>query len=65
MDDQRAAVEALVHDGVLSAEIFAWEDVGLPAKTLVCIGEVLCVCVCVCACMCACVCAFRIKEENS
>ena len=49
INDQRVAVEALDHDGVLSAEIIGWEGIGLPAKTLVCIGEVATACaVCVC-----------------
>lgn len=34
-------VESLEHDGVLSTEVIRWEGVGLPAKPLISIGQVL------------------------
>ena len=52
VDDQGVAVEALDHDGVLSAKVISWKGICLPAETVICIGEVLCVCVCVCVCVC-------------
>ncbi len=34
-------VEALQHDGVLRAQVISGQGVGLPAKPLVCIGQIL------------------------
>ena len=63
--DERIPVEPLDHDGVLRTQVVRGESIRLPLETVVCIGEILCVCVCVracvrvrvCACVRACVCA--------
>lgn len=41
LEERHTPVESLEHDGVFSAEVISWEGVGLPAETLVSVGQVL------------------------
>ena len=41
VDDEREAVEALEHDGVLGAQVVGRQSVGLPAQPLVRVRQVL------------------------
>lgn len=43
-EERYPPIESLEHDGILSAEVISWKGVGLPAESLVSIGQVFSSC---------------------